>query len=152
MRSLGPVRGAWRVMAEEYLKRLTGHLPLTWEERPEVRAMPHAGASQDARVQKAEAERLTQGLPEGGALWALDSRGDEPDSEEFARLVEAWRRSEVPVCLLVGGHLGLDAALRERCRLLSLSRLTFSHQMVPAFLFEQLYRAQDILSGGPYHR
>ncbi len=152
MRSLGPVRGAWRDAAEEYLLRLRGRLPITWEEQAEVHAQPKAGAAEEAKVRSREAERLLRDLPQGAQLWALDPRGRSVTSEEFSEVLSAWRASTDAVCLLIGGHLGLDDALRSRAQLLSLSRLTFSHQMVPAILFEQIYRAQTILDGGPYHR
>jgi 23S rRNA (pseudouridine1915-N3)-methyltransferase len=152
VRSLGPVRGAWRELAERYLERLQGRLPLHWEERAEVRADPRLGPRDEERVKRSEAERLLQGLPQDAALWALDPLGEELDSPAFARLVQAWQQASVPQALLVGGHLGLDGDLRRRSRLLSLSRLTFSHQMVPAVLFEQIYRAVSILDGTPYHR
>jgi len=152
VRSLGPVRGAWRDAAEQYLGRLKGRLPLLWEERAEVRADPRLGAADEARVRRLEAERLTQGLPPDADLWALDAAGEARDSLGFADLVALWQQASAPQVLLVGGHLGLDPELRRRAHLLSLSRLTFSHQMVPAILFEQVYRAISILDHTPYHR
>jgi len=152
VRSLGPVRGPWRDAAETYLERLRGRIPLHWEERAEVRADPRLGQRDEERVKALEAERLVQGLPPDVVLHALDPGGEELDSLGFSRLLADWLQASSPQALLVGGHLGLDAALRRRARLLSLSRLTFSHQMVPAILFEQVYRAVSILDGTPYHR
>ena len=152
MRSLGPVRGPWRDAAEEYLKRFRGRLPLQWEERSEVHAEPRQAEAEEERVKRLEAERLTQGLPQGAQLWALDPRGEQLDSPAFAEHVASWRQASETQVLLIGGHLGLDRDLRRRSRLIALSRLTFSHQMAPAILFEQIYRAVSILDGTPYHR
>ncbi len=152
VRSLGPVRGPWREAAEQYLQRLQGRLPLSWEEKPELRADPRLGARDEDRVRRLEAQRLTQGLPQDIELWALDPLGEEQDSLAFARMVAAWQQASAAQALVIGGHLGLDGELRRRARLLSLSRLTFSHQMVPGLLFEQIYRAVSILDGTPYHR
>lgn len=152
VRSLGPVRGPWREAADQYLQRLQGRLPLHWEERPELRADPRLGERDENRVRRLEAERLTQGLPQDAGLWALDPLGEELDSLAFSRLLALWQQESAAQALVIGGHLGLDGELRHRSRLLSLSRLTFSHQMVPAILFEQIYRAVSILDGTPYHR
>lgn len=152
VRSLGPVRGPWREAAQEYLLRLRGHLPLEWEELQEVRAAPKAGAAEERRVRAREASLLLQGLPAAARIFALDAKGEGHSSEEFAQVLAAWRAEQDPVFLLIGGHLGLDDGVLRHAQLLSLSRLTFSHQMVPAILFEQIYRAQTILEGGPYHR
>ncbi len=152
VRSLGPVRGPWREAAEDYLARLRPRLPITWEERSEVHAPPRAGAADEAKVRAKEAERLLRDLPQGAGVWALDAAGKERTSEEFAELLAGWRAGQEATCIVIGGHLGLDPALRASSERLSLSRLTFSHLMVPAILFEQIYRAQTILDGGPYHR
>jgi 23S rRNA (pseudouridine1915-N3)-methyltransferase len=152
VRSLGPVRGACREAAVEYLQRLQPRLPIAWEELGEVRSPPRASAADEEKVREREAERLLRGVAAQIQPWALDAGGKALDSEAFAELLRAWRESEGPTYLLVGGHLGLHERVKARSQLLSLSRLTFSHQMVPAILFEQIYRAQSILDGGPYHR
>ena len=152
VRSLGPVRGPWREAAEEYLVRLRGRLPIAWEEFEEVHSPPKASGADELRVREREAERLLRDLPQGVGPWALDAGGRTLTSEEFAQILSDWRASSDSTYLLIGGHLGLHDDVRKRAQLLSLSRLTFSHQMVPAILFEQIYRAQTILDGGPYHR
>ncbi len=152
VRSLGPVRGVWREAAEEYLVRVRGRLPIAWEEQAEVRAPPRAGPAEEARVREKEAQILLRDLPAGLRPVALDPLGRSLDSEGFAELLQGWRSSGSPTYLLIGGHLGLHESVRARSALLSLSPLTFAHQMVPAILFEQIYRAQTILDGGPYHR
>lgn len=152
VRSLGPVRGVWRDAAEMYLQRLHSRLPVTWEEGAEVRVRPSAGSAAEEAVREREAERLLRGVAPGSGVVALDAQGRLTDSAGFSELLAAWRDAARTTYLLIGGHLGLAQSLRSRCALLSLSPLTFSHQMVPAILFEQLYRAQTILDGLPYHR
>lgn len=152
VRSLGPVRGAWRDAADTYLQRLRPRLPIVWEEGEEVHIRPSAGAADELAAREREAERLLRGVPMDANLVALDPAGRLMDSEGFARLLSDWRAATRPTYLLVGGHLGLAPGLRSRAELLSLSPLTFSHLMVPAILFEQIYRAHAILDGLPYHR
>lgn len=152
VRSLGPVRGAWRDAAQIYLQRLRTRLPFTWEEFEEISVRPDADRAQELSTMEREAERLLRSVPPNARLVALDPRGRAMDSEGFSRMLAEWQAASRPTYLLVGGHLGLSPALREKCELLSLSQLTFSHQMVPAILFEQIYRGLSILDGSPYHR
>jgi len=85
---------------------------------------------------------------------ALDARGRQPDSMELADMVGGWERSGLgSVVFLIGGHLGLaPGVLQEADVVLSLSRLTFTHEMSRLILLEQLYRACSIRAGHTYHR
>lgn len=89
-----------------------------------------------------------------GLVVALSDSGKKADSHEFARLLEQWQtRSNGTITFLIGGPFGLDESLLSRADVaLSLSPLTFSHQLVRLVLLEQLYRAFSILSGSPYHK
>ena len=97
---------------------------------------------------------LKSALPKRGVLVALDERGTQSTSRQFAALLRRWLDDPGPgVSFVIGGADGLDDELRRRAtHLLSLSQLTFAHRLVHLLLAEQLYRAVSILQGSPYHR
>jgi len=84
-----------------------------------------------------------------GELWALDQRGTELTSAELAERV--GRTASFTLC--IGGDEGLAETLRAKARFTwSLSRLTLPHRLARVIALEQLYRAFEILRGGPYHK
>jgi 23S rRNA (pseudouridine1915-N3)-methyltransferase len=88
-------------------------------------------------------------LKAGRTLLALDPRGRAVDSPAFGQLLEATRNPD----LLIGGADGLPSAILARSAdRLSLSALTFSHELALLVLVEQIYRAETLASGHPYHR
>ena len=105
-------------------------------------------------LKAAEADLLLAKVPAAAKLVALDERGEDLTSIQLAVRLGKWRDTgTADVAFLVGGADGFDARIRERADLvLRLGRLTWPHMMVRAMLAEQLYRAQMILSGHPYHR
>jgi 23S rRNA (pseudouridine1915-N3)-methyltransferase len=141
-----------------YTRRL--QWPLTIEEVEERR--PLAGPDLKAR----EAELLGQALDKGATkgsrprtsgrriLIALDERGRQLGSRDFAQKLGNWRdQGAVEIAFVVGGADGLAESLRQRADLvLSLGQMTWPHMLARAMLVEQIYRAQQILAGHPYHR
>ncbi len=107
-----------------------------------------------ARALAREAERLTGRLPDRWPLIALDERGERLDSPGFAAMLRRYEEGGVPgVAFAVGSDLGLAAPVRDRAdRVLSLGPMTLPHVLARIVLWEQLYRAVDILRGGSYHR
>jgi 23S rRNA (pseudouridine1915-N3)-methyltransferase len=101
-----------------------------------------------------EGERLLAALPAGAHLVALDSGGQPLDSPGLAAYIRRRRDDAVKdLVFAIGGPLGLADAVRCRAQLvLSLSPLTLTHEMVRLVLLEQLYRAETILRGEPYHK
>jgi 23S rRNA (pseudouridine1915-N3)-methyltransferase len=101
-----------------------------------------------------EAAKLLAALPEGATVVALDEAGKALTSAEFAKRMGRWRDDGVgDLAFVIGGADGLDASVLARAQLtLSLGPMTWPHLMVRALLAEQLYRAQSILAGHPYHR
>ncbi len=98
-------------------------------------------------------KRLRARLPQGTRLVALDERGRDLTTLEFARQLDAWRRDGDPVAFLVGGADGLGAEFkREAQLLLRLSALTLPHALAQVLLCEQLYRSAALAAGHPYHR
>ena len=144
-------------VAARYEQRLSRSVRVVTAWVPEVTG---SGRHPD-EVRKLEAERLREML----SRWhraagrpcpviALDERGSLPASRELAAKLQAFAEAAAPqVSFVIGGDEGLDPSLREEAdEVLSLSRMTFTHEMARAILLEQLYRAQAIRAGHPYHR
>jgi len=100
-----------------------------------------------------ESEMILSKISNGDYLILLDEAGKEFSSEKFAAKIEQFQlRSTQKIIFLVAGAFGADKALKERANLLlSLSKMTFSHQMVRLFFLEQLYRAFTIIKNEKYH-
>ena len=138
--------GPTRDLYEHYSARLNWRLTL--KEVDERRALaPEA-------LKASEGERLLAAVPEGARLIALDEAGRHLTSADFAELLGRWRDEGVQhLAIAIGGAEGLAEAVRARADLvLALGAMTWPHLLVRALVVEQLYRAQTILSGHPYHR
>ena len=138
--------GPERALYEHYAARILWPLELQ-----EIELRPPAAP---ARRKALEGERLLAAAPAGATLVALDAGGTALTSEAFAERLGRWRDGGVSdLAVLIGGAEGLDAAVLARAELrLSFGRVTWPHLLVRALLAEQLYRAQQILAGHPYHR
>ncbi len=109
----------------------------------------------DAATLKArEAHAIQEKIPVGSSLVTLDERGKALTSLAFATWSGARQRDgTVRVCFVLGGADGLDPSLLAASTLsLAFGTLTWPHMLARVMLFEQLYRAQQILAGHPYHR
>ena len=102
----------------------------------------------------AEAELLARAVPAGAVLVTLDERGKLLTSPEFAAQLGRWRDAgRQDVAFVIGGADGIDPSLRARADFsISFGQMVWPHMLVRVMLAEQLYRAANILSGGPYHR
>ena len=102
----------------------------------------------------AEAELLARAVPAGAILVTLDERGRVMSSPEFAAQLARWRDAgRQDVAFVIGGADGIDPALRAKADFsISFGSMVWPHMLVRVMLTEQLYRAANILSGGPYHR
>jgi len=113
------------------------------------------GRARDASTRMAEeASAISAAIPEKSVVVALDQRGDNIDSEAFARHLGRWRDDQVANSIfIIGGADGLSPELRRMAKLrMAFGSATWPHQMVRVMLLEQLYRAATILAGHPYHR
>jgi 23S rRNA (pseudouridine1915-N3)-methyltransferase len=118
-----------------------------------VRPEPRAGGKPVARLLALEAARLRGRMPRGARLVALDERGRELDTAQFAARLRRWIDGGTPTAFAIGGPDGLDPALRQEAELqLRLSAFTLPHALAQVVLCEQLYRAASLLGGHPYHR
>jgi 23S rRNA (pseudouridine1915-N3)-methyltransferase len=106
------------------------------------------------RALAAEAELVTRQLARGWRVVVMDERGKAASSEEFASFLAELESAAVPgVVFVIGSDLGLDEQLKARAHeSRSLSPMTLAHQLARLVLWEQLFRAAQILGGGGYHR
>lgn len=130
---------------ERYQKRLKAPFIPEWV------LMAHS-AFDGVTARQDESERILSRLSAYDYVILLDERGKELTSPAFSdQLIEHLNRSE-KVVIVIGGAFGVTDELRDRAHLVwSLSPLVFPHQLVRLILTEQLYRAQQITIGGPYH-
>ena len=107
-----------------------------------------------AEARHKEAAKVLSIIKSGEVLIVLDQKGQRPTSEELAVLLERCRQEgKNRLNLVIGGPTGVSARLKDRADyLLSLSQLTFPHQLAVLIAVEQLYRAFTILNYHPYHK
>jgi 23S rRNA (pseudouridine1915-N3)-methyltransferase len=128
-----------------YQERLTW--PLEIKEVEERRKLP----APERKMR--EGELLLGALPERSLVVALDERGKSLASADFTKQIAKWQQATPTLAFLIGGADGHGEAVRARADfLLAFGPMTWPHLMVRAMLCEQLYRAQQILAGHPYHR
>ena len=134
----------------EYAKRLSHYTTLS------IKTLKSRGKPQsnDALVKAAEGELLLKNVTRGSFLVALDGTGKQYSSEGLSGLIDQWeQQGRQLITFLIGGPVGLSKEVLNRADLLlSLSRLTFTHDMVRMLLLEQLYRAYTIKRGEKYHK
>lgn len=133
-----------------FQKRLRPYLKLSLQTVREEK--PRPGITPD-QIREKEAQRLLRQLPHPARVVTLEVDGRLMRSEEFAQWLTGLEQvSPAPVVFVIGGHLGLSPAVRAVAQdRLSLSRLTFTHELSRLLLMEQLYRAMTIRAGHPYH-
>ncbi len=138
--------GPMKALADEYAGRLVW--PLTQREI-DIRTRLSA-----AELTQREADALLAAVPAGARVVVLDERGKALDSRTFATQLGRWQDDGTSDCaFLIGGADGHASAVRQRADLLlSFGSLTWPHMLARVMLLEQLYRAQQILAGHPYHR
>ncbi len=144
----------WREACAEYEKRLGAFCKFSLFEVAEERLSDNPSAAQIAATLAAEGERLLSRVPRDAALMALCIEGKELDSPALSARIEHLAVSGTShLVFVIGGSWGLSDAVKERADLrLSMSPLTFPHQLARVMLLEQVYRAFQIAAGGKYHK
>jgi len=133
-----------------YLKRLNRYTPTEWIEVKPQKVTKGRSKEEILRVEGRSIEKKYQAEDH---VIALDVRGKEYDSEGLARLVEHLSETRRQLCFVIGGPLGLsEAILNTATHIISLSKLTLTHEMSRLVLLEQLYRAHTIIKGEKYHK
>lgn len=128
-----------------YEQRLRKPFDVSWQ------LLPHSAREGEA-ARAEESERILARVDPAAFLVLLDERGRNVDSPELARTLRGAFDSGRSATLVIGGAYGVDDRVRERADFVwSLSKLVFPHQLVRLIVAEQLYRAQEIAAGRPYH-
>jgi 23S rRNA (pseudouridine1915-N3)-methyltransferase len=135
---------------EKYVRYLRPYAAVTVRELREERIDDLKDAP---RVRQREAEKIAAALPAGCQAVALDERGREFTSHEFAVFLnDALEKGVREMVFIIGGAMGLDPWVTDRAQsTLALARWTLTHEMARVVLLEQLYRAFTIIKGKTYH-
>lgn len=136
-------------LIEEYQKRLKHYVPFSIEVLPELK---NAKSLSEAQQKSAEGEMIVRAVPATAEMILLDEHGKEFRSMEFSEYLQKKMSAGRDIVFVVGGPFGFSETVYARANgKISLSKMTFSHQMVRLFFVEQLYRAMTILRHEPYH-
>lgn len=139
---------------EEYKKRLSRYGKVTIFEVADEKTPDRASEATEMQIKKREAERLQKVIKENMYIIALDLGGKEYDSVSFSEHLEKLKSNgKSHIAFLIGGSLGLHPSLLEQAdERICFSKMTFPHQLMRVILLEQVYRANRIQNGEPYHK
>ncbi len=133
-----------------YIARLPKHWNFEMTEIPDAKNARNLSAN---LLKKEEAKLFFNHIENTDLVILLDEKGKEFTSREFAQKLNYYQNNSIKrVCFLIGGAYGFSDEMYNRANeKLSLSKMTFTHQMIRLFFVEQIYRADQILQGKPYH-
>ena len=134
----------------EYLNRLKHYVNI---ERIEIPDLKNAKKLSIEQIKSLEGKEIMSKIIPGEQLILLDDKGKDFTSEKFADFIQKkFNQGGKALVFVIGGAYGFSKEVYDRSdSLLSLSKMTFSHQMIRMIFFEQVYRAMTILKGEPYH-
>lgn len=144
-----------REAAAEYEKRLLPYCKLKITEIAEHKLSDKPSPAEIARCIEAEGSTILAKIPQNAAVAAMCIEGEMLSSEDFSKRLSDLMANEAAseLCFVIGGSYGLYDEIKKKAVLrLSLSRMTFTHQLSRVLILEQLYRAFQISSGGKYHK
>lgn len=133
-----------------YLTRLPRHWNFEITEIPDVK---NARNLTPDLLKKEEAKLFLNQIENTDLVVLLDEKGKQYTSREFAQKLDSYQNNSIKkICFLVGGAYGFSEEMYQRANeKISISKMTFTHQMIRLFFVEQIYRADQILQGKPYH-
>ncbi|WP_394675164.1 23S rRNA (pseudouridine(1915)-N(3))-methyltransferase RlmH [uncultured Chryseobacterium sp.] len=133
-----------------YLKRMPKHWNFNIIEIPDVK---NARNLSPDLLKKEEAKLFLSHTDKNDLMILLDEKGKQYTSREWAQKIDSWMGSSLKkIHILIGGAYGFSEDIYTRANeKISLSKMTFTHQMIRLFIVEQVYRADQILQGKPYH-
>jgi len=138
-----------QTLIEDYQQRLKHYVPFEFVVIPDIK---NAKSLSEEQLKSAEGEALLARLTPATEVVLLDEHGREFRSIEYAEWLQKKMGAGRDLTLIIGGAYGFCKEMYARANgLLSLSQMTFSHQMIRIMAIEQLYRAMTILRGEPYH-
>ncbi|MDK3156819.1 23S rRNA (pseudouridine(1915)-N(3))-methyltransferase RlmH [Kamptonema cortianum] len=154
--AVGKLRETWlRDAVDEYVKRLGRYSRVTISESSDHPLdEAKAGEKEIIHAKRNEAQILLLKLHPSACVISMDIKGKSMSSEQFARFIQDQTLQGISrFQFVIGGSHGLDDSILEQSQTrLSLSAMTFPHQMTRVILLEQIYRACKIIHGEPYHK
>ena len=144
----------YRLMADEYLKRLSRYGKVDEIELPDLPEPAASSAAIEKQIKDREGEAILAKIRPSDYVIALTIPGKQWDSPGLSQHIETlMERGQSSLVFVIGGSLGLsDAVIARANEQLSMSKMTFPHQLARVMLLEQLYRAMKIRSGERYHK
>ncbi len=143
----------WRAAAAEYEKRLGAYAKVEILELKESRLPDTPAAAEIETALEREADAVLAAIPSRAYKIALCVEGKQFSSEQLADKIGAVMRDSGELCLIIGSSHGLSDRVKKAADLrLSVSALTFPHQLMRVLLLETVYRSLSILHGGKYHK
>lgn len=141
---------ALRKWLPEYIKRISHYVPVDWIELPELK---HTKNIRPQDQKEKEGVLVLKAIQQQDVVILFDENGDSMTSKDFASFIQKKMNTGVRnLIFIIGGPYGFSPDVYARAQHnISLSSMTFSHQMVRIFVAEQLYRAFSILNNEPYH-
>ena len=133
-----------------YIDRLKHYISFERIEIPDIKQAKNLSQSQ---IKQKEGEQILTKISSNENVYLLDEKGKSYNSVVFAEFLQKqFNRGGQSIVFIIGGPYGFsDEVYKRSIGLVSLSKMTFSHQMIRIFFIEQLYRAMTILKGEPYH-
>lgn len=134
---------------DDYVGRVKHYMPFEVKVIPELK---NAKSLSESTQKELEGELILKQITSADTVVLLDEHGREFRSMEFASWIDKQQQSVRSLVFIIGGPYGFSESVYSRCNSkISLSKMTFSHQMIRLLFVEQIYRACTILKGEPYH-
>ena len=140
----------WREATAEYEKRLSGMCKLEIIELPQVRIDNSPNSTEIEAALDKEASQIVPKLV--GRVYPLCIEGRKLDSLDLAKILEDTMQSPGEMSFVIGSSHGLSDRVKQVGERISMSKMTFPHQLARVMLLEQIYRGMQILRGSPYHK
>ena len=144
----------YRLMADEYLKRLSRYAKVDEVELPDLPEPANSSPAIELQIKEKEGESILARIKPADYVIAMTIPGRQWDSPGLSRhLDDLMNRGQSNLVFVIGGSLGLSEKVIARAdEEISMSKMTFPHQLARVMLLEQLYRAMKIRSGERYHK
>jgi 23S rRNA (pseudouridine1915-N3)-methyltransferase len=143
-----PPSSSVNALIDEYTSRITNFTKIEW--------VNHQIKSKEKNIllkKELEAKKILSSITKNSFVIALDENGQPCNSNTFSTFIQQTMMHHSEMIFLIGGADGLSKGILEKCnKVLSLSNLTFPHQLVKVLIIEQIYRGFSIINNLPYHR
>jgi len=152
--ALGKLKEKYLVSAcEEYSKRLKGYCNLEITEIEPVRLPDKPSQSEIEKALLKESQLINSKIPQGSCVFAMCIEGKQLSSEELSVKIDSSCNRGQSIVFIIGSSYGLSDVIKERADIkMSVSKMTFPHQLFRVMLLEQIYRGFKIREGSAYHK